>query len=153
MEKVVAVFTKKAEYHLQGKMGKKVIDEEIRQAVDESGIKEGHVMIFVAGCVAALAVTEAEPGIMNHDMEHLFSSGLGIPYGKGFQDGTPYFHHETWHDDNGASHLRALLLHHSLSIPVLEGEVLLGPWQNVVLVEFDTVPRSRTLWYQVQGEK
>lgn len=148
----MAVFTKKRVYELEGRMSKTVVDDDIRDVVAESGISEGYVMVFVAGCVAALAVTEAEPGIMTHDMDHLFDSALGAPYGAGFGDGTPYRHHETWHDDNGASHMRALLLHHSFSIPVLDGVVLLGPWQNVLLVECDTGPRTRTVWYQVQGE-
>jgi len=148
----MAVYTKKRDYRLRGRMGKEILDDHIREAVTESGIQEGFVMVFVAGCVAALAVTEAEPGIMNHDMEHLFSSALGLPYGESFADGSPYRHHETWHDDNGSSHLRALLLNHSFSIPVINGEVMLGPWQNVVLVECDTGDRHRTLYYQVQGE-
>ena len=89
---------------------------------------------------------------MNHDLDHMFSSALGLPYGETFGDGRPYRHHETWHDDNGASHLRSLLLQHSLSIPVLDGELCLGPWQNVLLIECDTGPRRRTLYYQIQGE-
>lgn len=148
----MAVNTSEKEYHLSGKMGKIIIDDDIRKAVSESGIAEGFVLIFVAGCVAALAVTEAEPGIMNHDLDHLFSTSLGMPYGEHFPDGTAYRHHETWHDDNGASHLRALLLNHSLSIPVIDGEVMLGTWQNVVLIEFDTGPRTRKLYFQVMGE-
>jgi len=148
----MAVFTKKVEYSLEGRMSKLLIDDTIKQVVSESGIREGYVMVFVAGCVAALAVTEYEPGIVKHDLDYLFEKGMGIPYGQGFVDGTPYKHHETWHDDNGASHLRSLLLHHSLSIPVLNHEVMLGPWQNVLLIECDTGPRNRTLWCQVQGE-
>ncbi len=148
----MAVYTQQKDYLLQGPMGKVILDDHIRKVVRESGIQEGYVMVFVSGCVAALAVTEAEPGIMNHDLNYLFSKALGLPYGPGFGDGSPYKHHETWHDDNGSSHLRALLLHHSLSIPVLEGEVKLGPWQNVVLVECDTKNRKRSLFYQVQGE-
>lgn len=146
------VFTEKREYCLKGKMDKIVIDEDINKTVSASGISEGYVMVFVAGCVATLAVTEAEPGIMKHDMDHLFSSALGMPYGRGFADGTPYRHHETWHDDNGSSHLRAMLMHHSISIPIIDGRALLGPWQNIVLVECDTGPRERVLWFQVQGE-
>jgi thiamine phosphate synthase YjbQ (UPF0047 family) len=106
----MAVYTMKKDYQLAGRMSKEVLDDSIRQAVSESGIREGYVMVFVAGCVAALAVTEAEPGILNHDLDHMFSSALGLPYGESFADGTPYRHHETWHDDNGASHLRSLLL-------------------------------------------
>ena len=148
----MAVFTRKRVYELEGRMSKVIIDDHIAEAVKESGIQEGYVMVFVAGCVAALAITEAEPGIMEHDLDHLFSVAMGLPYGDRFADGTAYRHHETWHDDNGASHLRALMLQHSFSIPVLDGKVLLGPWQNVLLIECDTGPRTRTLWYQVQGE-
>ncbi len=133
-------------------MDKKVLDDDIRTVVGASGIRDGYVMVFVAGSVAALAVTEAEPGIMEHDLDYLFDEVLGLPYGPGFAGGTPYRHHETWHDDNGASHLRALLLHHSFSIPVVDGNVILGPWQNVVLIECDTGPRDRRIWFQVQGE-
>lgn len=61
--------------------------------------------------------------------------------------------HNTWNDANGASHLRAMMLHHSFSIPVVDGRVMLGPWQNVLLIECDTGPRTRTIWYQVQGER
>ncbi|MDA3835094.1 MAG: secondary thiamine-phosphate synthase enzyme YjbQ [Spirochaetales bacterium] len=148
----MAVFTQKRDYQLKGRMGKIVIDDHIRQAVSDSGIQEGYVMVFVAGCVAALAVTEAEPNIMNHDLDHLFSTALGLPYGEYFADGSAYQHHQRWHDDNGSSHLRALLLNHSLSIPVMDEKVMLGPWQNIVLIECDTKDRKRTLYYQVQGE-
>ncbi len=148
----MAVFTKDKDYGLKGRMSTIKIDADIRSAVAESGIAEGYVMVFVAGCVAALIVTEDEPGILNHDLQYMFDSAMNMPYGEGFADGTPYRHHETWHDDNGSSHLRSLLLQHSLTIPVLNGEVLLGPWQNVFLVECDTGPRTRKLWYQVQGE-
>ena len=148
----MAVFTQGKSYDLKGRMDAVLLDSQIGETVRKSGIREGYVMVFVAGCVAALAVTENEPGILRHDLNYLFEKSLGIPYGPGFSDGTPYAHHETWHDDNGSSHLRSLLLQHSLSIPLLNGEVLLGPWQNVFLVECDTGPRQRQLWFQVQGE-
>lgn len=148
----MTVYTKKREYSLEGRMDYVLLDEHMRSFVRESAIQEGYVMVFVAGCVAALAVTENEPGILTHDLHYMFEKAMNIPYGPGFADGTPYRHHETWHDDNGSSHLRSLLLQHSLSIPVLDGEVLLGPWQNVFLFECDTGPRTRTLWFQAQGE-
>ncbi len=149
----MAVYTVERDYHLDGRMSKTIIDDHIRTVVSESGIREGYVMVFVAGCVAGLAITEAEPGIMEHDMDHMFAKAIGVPYGDNFADGTPYRHHEIWNDDNGASHLRALMLHHSFSIPVVDGRVMLGPWQNVLLIECDTGPRTRTIWYQVQGER
>lgn len=148
----MAVFTEQREYQLNGRMSKNLLDDDIQETVKRSCIQEGYVMVFVAGCVAALAITEAEPGIMNHDLDHLFDTALGLPYGDHFADGSRYKHHDTWHDDNGASHLRALLLQHSFSIPVVNGKAMLGPWQNVLLIECDTGPRTRTLWFQVQGE-
>lgn len=148
----MAIRTEQRVYHLDGRMSKTVLDDDIRSFVAGSDIREGSVTVFVAGCVAGLAITEAEPGIMTHDMDHLFDTALGVPYGPSFGDGAPYRHHETWHDDNGASHMRALMLHHSFSIPVLDGTVLLGPWQNVLLVECDTGPRQRTVWFQMHGE-
>nr|WP_319777160.1 secondary thiamine-phosphate synthase enzyme YjbQ [uncultured Sphaerochaeta sp.] len=148
----MAVYTKSRTYELKGRMDSILLDDHIRDFVGKSGIEEGYVMVFVAGCVAALVVTENEPGIMTHDLNYLFEKSMGIPYGPGFSDGTPYRHHETWYDDNGSSHLRSLLLNHSLSLPVLGGEVMLGPWQNIFLVECDTGPRQRKLWFQIQGE-
>jgi secondary thiamine-phosphate synthase enzyme len=63
-----------------------------------------------------------------------------------------YQHHLRWGDDNGSSHVRAALLGPSLAIPIVEGRLTLGTWQQVVLVEFDTGPRRRTVIVQMLGE-
>jgi len=63
-----------------------------------------------------------------------------------------YRHHLRWGDDNGSSHVRAALLGPSLGVPFADGELLLGTWQQIVLVEFDTRPREREYIVQVIGE-
>jgi secondary thiamine-phosphate synthase enzyme len=63
-----------------------------------------------------------------------------------------YEHEETWHDDNGHSHVRAAILGPSLSVPVVDGRLVLGTWQQIVLVDFDTRPRARTIICQIVGE-
>ena len=60
-----------------------------------------------------------------------------------------YRHHERWGDDNGSSHVRAALLGPSLTIPIVDGELTLGTWQQIMLLEFDTRPRSREIVIQI----
>ncbi|HEX9723529.1 MAG TPA: YjbQ family protein, partial [Vicinamibacteria bacterium] len=63
-----------------------------------------------------------------------------------------YRHHERWGDDNGHSHVRASMLGPSLVVPVSGGELALGTWQQIVLVDFDTHPRTREFLVQMLGE-
>jgi secondary thiamine-phosphate synthase enzyme len=129
-----------------------ILDADLNAVVAESGIKDGHVLVFAANVTAAVVITEGEPGIMTHDLEYLFSRGMDAPYGPGFADGEPYQHHQTWGCDNGASHLRSLLLGPSVIVPIVDGKPALESWQNVLLVECDTRDRVRKVIYQVQGE-
>ena len=63
-----------------------------------------------------------------------------------------YHHHDTWHDDNGSSHIKAALLSPFIVIPFVNGEITIGPWQNLTLVECDTRDRTRDIVFQVMGE-
>ena len=63
-----------------------------------------------------------------------------------------YHHHDTWHDDNGSSHIKAALLSPFIVIPFVNGEITIGPWQNLTLVECDTRNRVRDIVFQVMGE-
>lgn len=63
-----------------------------------------------------------------------------------------YYHHDTWHDDNGSSHIKAALLSPFIVIPFVNGEITIGPWQNLTLVECDTRNRVRDIVFQVMGE-
>lgn len=115
----------------------------VQEAVTKCGMTAGTVTVFVQGSTAALTTVEFEPGLVK-DID-LFLEKI-LPYaGK-------YHHHETWHDDNGAAHLQAALLGPSITIPFVDGKLALGTWQQVVLIDCDTRPRSRKLVAQVMGE-
>jgi len=65
--------------------------------------------------------------------------------------GPDYAHHNTWHDDNGASHVRATLIGPGIVVPFKDSTLLLGTWQQIVLIDFDTRPRERRVVVQVMG--
>ncbi len=102
---------------------------------------DGVMHLFHVGSTASLTTIEYEPGLVNNDMAAMFEKIAPT-------DGS-YTHEATWDDDNGHSHIRAALMGPSLSVPVLDGQIALGTWQQVVLIDFDTRPRSRTIVCQI----
>ena len=117
---------------------------EIRDAVRDSGVRTGQATLMVVGSTAALTTLEYEPGLVNHDIVAALERIAPA-------DGT-YEHEKTWHDDNGHSHVRAALIGPSLALPVTDGDVPLGTWQQIVLVDLDTRPRDRTLVLTIVGD-
>lgn len=107
-------------------------------------VTDGTATLFVIGSTAGITTTEFEPGLVNHDLKHTFN--------KLAPEDAFYKHEETWHDDNGHSHVRASLLGPSLTVPVIDGQLQLGTWQQIVLLDFDTRGRSRRIIVQVLGE-
>ena len=120
------------------------ITEQVSSAVLDSDITVGTVTVFNVGSTAGITTTEYEPGLVNYDIARAFE--------KIAPKNDRYEHEETWHDDNGHSHVRASLLGPSLSIPVVDGRLTLGTWQQIILVEFDTRSRTRTIICQIIGE-
>ncbi len=115
----------------------------VRDAIAESGLREGIACIFTRSSTSAIATMEYEPGLQKDlpaALERLFPRDL------------PYAHEETWHDGNGHSHVRASFLGPGLTIPFREGELLLGTWQQLVFMEFDVRPRQRTVIVEAVGE-
>jgi len=120
------------------------LTEQVQDFVLKSGIIEGTVTVFNVGSTGAITTTEYEPGLVNYDIKALFD--------KIAPANDSYEHEKTWHDDNGHSHVRASLLGPSLSVPVVDGKLTLGTWQQIILVDFDTRPRNRTVICQINGE-
>jgi secondary thiamine-phosphate synthase enzyme len=112
-------------------------------ALRESGLKNGIINVFVAGSTAAITTIEYEPGL-RHDFPEMLSRIAP----KDIQ----YRHDETWHDGNGHSHVRASLVGPSLTVPFSNGALILGTWQEIVMLEMDTRPRERVLTIQILGE-
>jgi secondary thiamine-phosphate synthase enzyme len=117
------------------------ITEQVAEFVAKSGISDGTVTVFNVGSTAGITTTEYEPGLVNYDIAAVFEK-IAPENGR-------YEHEETWHDDNGHAHIRATLLGPSLSVPVVDGRLTLGTWQQIILVDFDTRARTRTVVCQI----
>jgi len=120
------------------------ITEEVSEAIAQSDIANGIATVFNVGSTAGVTTTEYEPGLVNYDIAAAFE--------KIAPEKARYEHEETWHDDNGHSHVRASLLGASLSVPIVDGQMTLGTWQQIILVDFDTRPRTRTIICQIVGQ-
>jgi len=115
---------------------------EVRSAVRESGVREGIAMVFAPGSTAAISTIEYETGVLDD---------LRRAVDRLAPSGDRYAHDAAWGDGNGYAHVRAALLGPSVSIPVHEGEPMLGTWQQVVLIDFDNRARDRRVIVQVSG--
>lgn len=120
------------------------ITDRVAEAVTGSELTAGTVTVFNIGSTAAITTTEFEPGLVNCDLKAAFE--------KIAPKNARYEHEETWHDDNGHAHVRASLLGPSLSVPVVDGRLTLGTWQQIILIDFDTRPRTRTVICQMVGQ-
>ncbi len=119
------------------------ITDEVSRKLADSKMKEGSALIFVVGSTAGLTTIEFEPGLIS-DIKETFQ--------KLIPKNISYKHDMTWGDANGFSHLRASLLGPSLLIPFKAGRLILGTWQQIVLIDFDNRPRQRKIVVQFQGE-
>ena len=119
------------------------ITKQTSKIIESSEIKNGTVTIFVSGSTAALTTIEYEPGLLSDFPKMLERvAPKNIAYG----------HDQRWHDGNGHSHVRASLLGPSLTIPFSNRDLMLGTWQQIVLLELDTQSRERNLVLQILGE-
>jgi secondary thiamine-phosphate synthase enzyme len=119
------------------------ISDEVDAVVNASGIKTGIVNLFNIGSTAAVGTIEFEPGLQR-DLPWILDQL--IPPSRN------YGHEQAWHDGNGHSHLQATLLGPSLSIPIADGKLILGTWQQVFHLECDVRGRQRTIVLTAMGE-
>jgi secondary thiamine-phosphate synthase enzyme len=116
---------------------------QVQAAIASSGIETGQAALLVHGSTAALTTLEFEPGLVDHD--------IAAAMERIAPHEARYEHEETWHDDNGHSHVRASTVGPSLALPITGRAIPLGTWQQIVLIDFDTRPRRRTLHLSVVG--
>lgn len=119
------------------------VTERVQGVVSESGVANGLATVFVVGSTAAVTTVEHEPGLV---------ADLRSAMDRLYPRGEEYEHHRRWGDGNGHSHVRASFIGPSLTVPVVDGRLLLGTWQQIVFLELDVRPRSRELAVQVLGE-
>jgi len=119
------------------------ITEILANVLNKVSLRNGLLTSFIPGSTAALTTIEYEPGLKTD-----FPSAMNRLIPRDI----PYEHNKTWHDGNGHSHVKASIIGPSLIIPFRDGRLLLGTWQQVVLLEMDSRSRSRRLVIQVMGE-
>ncbi len=125
--------------------GSEVVDitEKVKSILSDCQLKEGSVTVFIIGSTASIATTEFEPGL-RRDIPELLE--------RIAPKSERYHHDDTWHDGNGHSHVRAALMGCSVTIPFMDGELMVGTWQQSILVDHDNGARQRTMVVQVVGQ-
>ncbi len=137
----MAVVTKTIRLRTKGEQHMINITDDVSRAVRESSLSDGIATVFVPGSTAAVTTIEYEPGLLKD-----FPDMLERVAPKDIE----YQHEQMWHDGNGHSHVRASLIGPSLTVPFANKELVLGTWQQIVLVELDV--RGRDLVVQMVGE-
>jgi len=118
------------------------ITHKVQEIVSKSGFKEGSALVFVPGSTAGITTIENEPGLIN-DINDFYEQI--IPSEK------KYKHNETWNDNNGYAHVRAALQGASFAVPFKASQLMLGTWQQIVVIDFDNRSRNRNIVVQLAG--
>lgn len=139
----MAVINKQLDFETEGNAHIVEITARLADMLSETGLRDGIMNVFVPGATGAITTLEHEPGVC-HDFRELFDFIAPVE--------RDYHHNRRGVDSNGHSHVRAGLLGPSLTVPFAEGTARLGRWQQVVFVDFDEVPRSRSLLVTFIGE-
>ena len=137
------VFQENIELQTRGHGEMHDVTARVNEVVRRSGIRTGIAHVFCVGSTATVGTIEFEPGLQK-DLPQMLDRL--VPPSR------DYGHEQTWHDGNGHSHLQATLMGPTLSAPVAEGQLVLGAWQQIILLECDVRPRERTLVVTVIGQ-
>jgi secondary thiamine-phosphate synthase enzyme len=119
------------------------ITQQVMECIRSSKLSNGLVTVFCPSSTSGVTTIEYEPGVLQ-DLKDIFDEI--VPKDQTYQ------HDEAWHDGNGHSHIRAALIKSSLTIPVVNGRMTLGTWQQIVYIDFDNRPRKREIIVQFLGE-
>lgn len=132
------------QFHVPTEGNSEVVDitDRVGAILARQNLEEGSATVFVVGSTASITTTEFEPGLRKDIPETL---------NRIAPQGSRYHHDDTWHDGNGHSHVRAALMGCSLTVPFVKRTLLLGTWQQIVLVDHDNRPRERTIVVQIFG--
>ncbi len=119
------------------------LTEKVRRVVKTSGVRTGLVHVFAVGSTASIGAIEFEPGLQK-DLPEILNRLM--------PPSRSYGHEQAWHDGNGHSHLQATMMGPDLTVPVREGKVIVGTWQQIIHLECDIRERDRTVVVTVIGE-
>ncbi|MDD8027135.1 MAG: secondary thiamine-phosphate synthase enzyme YjbQ [Acidobacteriota bacterium] len=139
----MAIVTESLVLTTEGRNDTRDLTGEIAAKLAATGLLAGIVTVFVPGSTGGVTTIEFEPGAVED---------FGRLMDKIAPENLPYRHDLRWGDGNGYAHIRASLLGPSLTVPFAEGRLMLGTWQQVIFVDFDNRPRTRTVVLQFMGE-
>jgi secondary thiamine-phosphate synthase enzyme len=139
----MSVSTQSFTVQTQGNTDLLDITPQVAKTVESSGLRNGIATVFISGSTGGITTVEFEPGLrrdLPEIMEQLVPSGRR------------YHHDDTWHDGNGHAHVRSSLVGTSFTVPIVEGQLTLGTWQQIVFLDFDNRSRRREILVQIIGE-
>lgn len=136
----MTLINEKFTVHTKGNTDIIDITKNVKNVVYSHSLQNAVVYVYVAGSTVSITNIEFEPGLLVDLPEALDRIA---PVDK------EYHHDETWHDGNGYAHLRASIVGNSTMVPLLEGALHLGQWQQIVLIDFDNKARTRTVHVQI----
>lgn len=116
------------------------ITQKVKHAVYSHSLQSAVVHVYVAGSTVSITNIEFEPGLLVDLPEAL---------DKFAPSGGDYHHDATWHDGNGYAHVRASIVGNSTMVPLIDGALQLGQWQQIVLIDFDNKARTRTVYVRI----
>ena len=116
------------------------VTEKVKHVVYKHNLQNAVVHVYVAGSTVSITNIEYEPGLLV-DLPEALEKIAPL-------DGV-YHHDETWHDGNGYSHVRASIVGNNTMVPLIDGALQLGQWQQIVLIDFDNKSRTRTVYVQI----
>ncbi len=137
------VFSDQISFQTQGFCDILDITPQLLSILKRSGITNGLLTVYCPGSTGTLTTIEYEAGVLN-DLKRTIEEL--VPSSR------PYEHDRAWGDGNGFSHVRAALMKPSLSIPLIDGRLTLGTWQQIVFIDFDSRKRRREVVLQIVGE-
>ncbi|HEY6951696.1 MAG TPA: secondary thiamine-phosphate synthase enzyme YjbQ [Bacteroidota bacterium] len=137
------VYQKELRFSTDGNGDMHDLTDQVEAVVSDSRIRTGTAHVFAVGSTAGICSIEFEPGLQK-DLPSVLN--------KLFPPSREYGHEQAWHDGNGHSHLQASILGPDLSIPIRDGRLVLGTWQQVVHIDVDVRSRQREVIVTVSGE-
>lgn len=136
----MAVINERFVINTQGQTDIIDITKNVQNSVYRHSLQNASVLVYVAGSTVSITNIEFEPGLLVDLPEALEKIAPA---------GVDYHHDSTWHDGNGYAHVRASIVGNSTMVPLIDGALQLGTWQQIVLIDFDNKPRNRTVYVQI----
>jgi secondary thiamine-phosphate synthase enzyme len=139
----MVIATRTIQLNTKGNGEAQDITAKVANEIIDSGISNGTITIFTASSTSALTTIEYEAGVIK-DLQRLLDEII--------DPDRSYAHNSRWGDGNGHSHVRASLLGADITIPIVNRNMTLGTWQQIIFVDFDIRPRRRELVLQIMGD-